>query len=129
MVAAQGIQQRVPADADQVPGLRRAASAFAAAYCDHDTQSAVALAVTEACTNVVRHAYPSGHGDLTLIGRLDDNHVIFEIADHGRWLAGLSRDKGLGMGLSLMQRLADTHITSNRPGTRVELRFRRRPPP
>ena len=130
MVAAIGIQHRVPADADQVPGLRRAATTFASTYCDHDTLQRVALAVTEACSNVVRHAYPDGSGELTLTARLDGSCVIFEVTDEGAGLTGSEpRDDGLGMGLMLMRRLATAHIASNGPGTRVELRFPRRPPP
>jgi two-component sensor histidine kinase len=113
-----------------VPGLRRAATTFASTYCDHDTLQTVALAVTEACSNVVRHAYPEGQGGLTLTARLDGDCLIFEIADQGTGLTGSGRrDDGLGMGLMLMRRLAAAHITSDRHGTRVELRFPRCSPP
>jgi anti-sigma regulatory factor (Ser/Thr protein kinase) len=128
-VGAARVQQRVPADADQVPCLRHAATAFASAHCDHDTEMAIALAVTEACTNVVRHAYPQSHGDVTLSARLDGPDLIFEIIDDGTGITAPSPAAGLGMGLEVMRRLATTHISSNRRGTHVELRFPRRVPP
>ena len=63
-----GIRRTVRADADQVPRLRHAVQAFVEAYCagNNDLGSTVALAVTEACTNVVRHAYPAGDGEIEL---------------------------------------------------------------
>jgi|SRR5947209_13222108 len=127
-MAAPGIQQRGPADADQVPGLRQAATAFAAGFCDRETPAAVALAVTEACANVVCHAYPDGDGELDLRGWLDGGFVVFVIADQGSGLTGVSRHKGLGMGLALMHRLGDARITSDGHGTCVELRFPRSSP-
>jgi serine/threonine-protein kinase RsbW len=125
-VAAPRIQQRVPADADQVPRLRRAATAFAGAFCDHDTELAIALAVTEACTNVVRHAYPAGDGELSLTARLEATDLVFEIIDHGTGIVAPSAPGSLGVGLVVMRRLADARITSDSHGTHVELRFPRR---
>jgi anti-sigma regulatory factor (Ser/Thr protein kinase) len=122
------VQQRVPADADQVPRIRHAATAFAAAHCDDETRMAVALAVTEACTNVVRHAYPQGHGNLTLTARLDGPGLVFEVIDHGIGITAPSTAAGLGVGLQVMRRLASTHIASDGHGTHVELRFPRRIP-
>ena len=127
-MVAPGIQQRVPADPDQVPRLRHAATSFAAPYCDDDTLQAVALVVTEACSNVVRHAYPEGHGEFTLTARLDGIDIVFEVVDQGVGLDGSPPAEGLGMGLMLMRRLAHAQITSNGQGTRVELRFSRRSP-
>jgi anti-sigma regulatory factor (Ser/Thr protein kinase) len=124
--AASRIQQRVPADADQVPRLRHAATAFAADRCGRETEMAIALAVTEACTNVVRHAYPNGRGDITLNARLDGADIVFEIIDHGTGMTEPSAAAGLGVGLEIMRRLANAHITSDQEGTRVELRFPRR---
>lgn len=127
-VDASRIHERVPAVADQVPRLRHTAAAFAGPHCDEDTQRAIALAVTEACTNVVRHAYPQGRGDLALTAWLDGTHLMFEIADDGTWLDD-SPSETLGMGLVLMRRLGEADITSNERGTRVELRFPQRSQP
>ena len=125
-VASLGMRHGVPADAEQVPTLRHAAQTFAADYTDLDTQRAVALAVTEACANVVRHAYPNRQpGMLTLTGQLDLTHLTFEITDHGVGLDHPTHEPSLGMGLAIMHSLADTHITSNSHGTHVQLRFPR----
>jgi two-component sensor histidine kinase len=109
-----------------VPQLRHTAAAFSAPHCDEDTQLAVALTVTEACTNVVLHAYPDGRGDLDMRAWLEGADLVFEIADSGVWLDD-SPSETLGTGLVVMRRLADVRIVSNDHGTRVELRFPRHP--
>jgi anti-sigma regulatory factor (Ser/Thr protein kinase) len=60
-------------------------NSFAADHCDHSeaTRQAVALAVTEACANVVRHAYPETPGDLTLTGWVENDELTVVIADRG----------------------------------------------
>jgi serine/threonine-protein kinase RsbW len=121
----QGIQRRVPADAEQVPCLRHVISGFADEHCQQsaETRAAVELAVTEACANVVRHAYPKARGELRLAARIDDQVLIVEIADDGIGLNGNSQNKGLGVGLHIIRDLAETHITSDSRGTLVQLRF------
>ena len=126
-MAGPGIQQGVPAEANQVPRLRRAAVSFAEAHTtpSDETRAAIALAVTEACTNVVRHAYPNRDGEITFTMRLDDGNLIATIIDHGIGLhaAHRSATHNAGLGLPLMHALADTHMTTNHHGTHVELRF------
>jgi len=128
LMAAPRIEKRVPADAEQVPGLRAAVTAFAREHCDHseETRQAVALAVTEACANVVCHAYPDAPGDLTLIARVDDDELTLFVMDTGIGLCGATSRGGLGIGLSLMRALATTIISSDHNGTQVRLTFPRR---
>ena len=121
-----GIQKRVPATADQVPHLRHAVLRL---LDDHfpdadGTRQDVALAVTEACTNIVLHAYPTHPGEITLSAATDADALLVEVHDDGVGIATPSRHPGLGMGISLMHRLADTHITTHH-GTTVQLRFAR----
>ena len=126
-LAAPRIQRRVPADAGQIPPLRAAVNSFAADHCDHSeaTRQAVALAVTEACANVVRHAYPETPGDLTLTGWVENDELTVVIADRGIGLNGASTCNGSGFGLLLMRELGDSEIRSDEHGTRVRLRFAR----
>jgi serine/threonine-protein kinase RsbW len=47
------------------------------------------LAVTEACANAVRHAYPDGgSGDVRVTIEVVDGAVVVEIADSGRGIEG-----------------------------------------
>jgi serine/threonine-protein kinase RsbW len=127
VVAAPRIQRRVPADAAQIPRLRAAVISFAAEHCDHSeaTRQAVALAVTEACANVVRHAYPDVAGELTLTGWVENGELILVIVDRGVGLNGASDSDGSGLGLFLMHELANSEIASDEHGTRVRLSFAR----
>jgi two-component sensor histidine kinase len=129
ILAAPWIQRRVPADAQHVPRLRAAVGAFTRRHCDHseETRQAVALVVTEACANVVRHAYPEAQGELTLKAWVQDDELMLLVADTGVGLSpnGANRSAGLGLGLPLMRELATTTITSDQHGTQVELRFPR----
>jgi anti-sigma regulatory factor (Ser/Thr protein kinase) len=45
--------------------------------------SDVALATTEACDNVVRHAYPRAVGVLHLVARIDRRVLLVVVADAG----------------------------------------------
>lgn len=68
------------------------------------------LAVTEACTNVVRHAYDDGDGPIEVVVRpsADGDHLEVIVGDRGRGIAGLSPDaQGPGLGLSLISALVD----------------------
>jgi two-component sensor histidine kinase len=126
-VAAPRVQRRVPADAEQVPRLRAAITAFTRDHCDHDeeTRQIVALVVTEACSNVVLHAYPDAPGELTLAAWVDDDELTLVVADEGIGLDGETRCAGPGLGLRLMRELTTATITSNAHGTDVRLRLPR----
>jgi serine/threonine-protein kinase RsbW len=88
-------------------------------------QLTIALAVTEACTNVVLHAYPQAPGELTLTGWIDDDELNLVIVDNGIGLDGTSSHNGLGLRLHLIRELADADISSNHHGTQVRLTFAR----
>jgi serine/threonine-protein kinase RsbW len=68
------------------------------------------LAVSEAATNVIRHAYPARAKDTTfrLGAEISDGRVQVVVTDDGVGLGGSSSDPGLGMGLPLLGTLADT---------------------
>ena len=68
------------------------------------------LAVSEAATNVVRHAYPARAEDagFRLGAEISDGRVQVVVTDDGVGLGGSSSDPGLGMGLPLLGTLTDT---------------------
>ena len=41
------------------------------------------LAVTEACGNVVRHAYPGDEGDVSLVVTIGDSRLLLTVEDYG----------------------------------------------
>ena len=41
------------------------------------------LALTEACGNVVRHAYADGDGDVSILFTIDDSRILMTVEDYG----------------------------------------------
>jgi serine/threonine-protein kinase RsbW len=111
-----------------VPAIRAAVSRFldpwnlgAAGLAD------LLLAVTEACGNVVRHAYPDGTGDVRCEVDAHGQEIVVRVYDWGSDWDAPSPDPGTGLGMFLMERLADDVSRSKAgDGKVVELRFRTR---
>jgi anti-sigma regulatory factor (Ser/Thr protein kinase) len=84
-------------------------------------------AVSEACNNVVLHAYDATPGPLifSLVVRGDSIELV--VRDQGCGIRpGMGRNRGLGMGVTLINALADrAEFESSELGTEVRMRFRR----
>jgi len=91
------------------------------------------LAITEACANVVRHAYPEGApGDVHLRMLVEDGCVSIEVTDTGR---GMSEPPRLawdpealdeqGMGLTIVQSVVDELEIDSPPTGGTVVRFRK----
>src|SRR3954453_5628123 len=65
-------------------------------------------AVTEACTNVVVHAYPNGEGPMGLRASVDDGVLRVVVVDEGRGILPRADSPGLGLGLPLIATLAES---------------------
>jgi serine/threonine-protein kinase RsbW len=115
-----------PAIPGSVPVARRALVAVAeAAGADESQVEAVALAASEALTNVVRHAYPGQPGPIQVSAWTADDALVVVIADHGRGLQPHSEAPGLGVGLALIAKLSDEFeiVQPASGGTEVQMRF------
>jgi anti-sigma regulatory factor (Ser/Thr protein kinase) len=87
------------------------------------------LAVTEAVTNVVRHAYSAPGGTVTLRAEASANELVVVVADEGIGSRGpiARRSPGMGVGLALIRELsASAHLESANTGTTVTMRFAKR---
>jgi anti-sigma regulatory factor (Ser/Thr protein kinase) len=94
-----------------------------------DRREEVMLAVNEACTNVVMHAYADGDGELTVRAGLTDGQVVVDVVDTGSGMGPRVDSPGLGVGLPMIVMLADS-VQIDRPtggGTHVKMRFGPRP--
>ena len=114
----------------EVPRLRAAIVDFASQAELSDARLAdVRLAVSEALTNAVLHAYPDdAWGSIEVQATTDptSGSVTICVRDHGTGCQPRSNSPGLGMGLPLMATLASAiDITSPEArGTEVHLTFR-----
>jgi anti-sigma regulatory factor (Ser/Thr protein kinase) len=78
------------------------------------------LAVTEACGNAVRHAYPNDEGNVTVVYTLDGDTFEMTVEDHGIGVEATSeparpaRTDG-GMGMSIIRSIVDDVTVE--PGT------------
>jgi anti-sigma regulatory factor (Ser/Thr protein kinase) len=91
-----------------------------------EIESAVALTVSEAVGNVVRHAYQDRRaGPVELVAELDgEDTVVVCVRDEGAGLGGRLRQPGLGLGLRIMRAMAETKLEALPDGgCQVSLRF------
>jgi len=89
------------------------------------------LAVTEACTNVVRHAYGDGEpGHVQILIRPMDASLQVIVSDEGRGLGPSGDTAGRGLGLPLIAALAHSLEIEQAPssGSRLRMSFLCRPP-
>ena len=116
----------VPAKAPSVGTARRRLGAFVATHADDSgLTAAVRLAVSEAVSNAVRHAYDAGEtGSIHIRAELRDDELWVTVADDGHGLRPGSGE-GLGKGLSIMATLCDElRIKARAPrGTEIGMRF------
>ena len=122
-----GRQSRRPAQPSAVRALRGRVGGFLGRLDVPCGRSAdIQLAVTEACGNVVRHAYRGVHGDVLCRCEATDDEIVISVCDWGVGSEQPSLQPGLGLGIPLIERLSD-HTTQRRAGgvTLVEMRFDR----
>lgn len=75
------------------------------------------LAVTEACGNVVRHAYPGGEGDVSLVVSIGDSRLLLTVEDDGEGIQAPDSPKDeadelagpleSGMGMPIIRAIVD----------------------
>jgi serine/threonine-protein kinase RsbW len=126
------VKLTLPARPENVSVIRHVLGAFAEALrLPDDLVEDLRLAVTEACTNVVRHAYPAdipGPVEISIVPSEDVVSVI--VSDHGRGIGSSSDTNGPGLGLPLIAAIADEVDLQPVPGggSRVAMTFARHRP-
>ena len=123
--SAPSLELELPAVADSVAAGRHAVRDFCDG-CSLD-QGAIAIAVSEALTNVVVHAYRDhGGGPMRLSATMLAEVLTVVVSDDGEGLTPRSDSPGLGMGMQFIARLATSmEVDSDHRGTRLEMRFER----
>jgi serine/threonine-protein kinase RsbW len=68
----------------------------------------IRIAVSEACANVVLHAYPPGaEGQMEIVATRTNGELIVAVRDWGRGIRPRPDTPGLGLGLSMIAALAE----------------------
>jgi serine/threonine-protein kinase RsbW len=123
------LELTVPSTAENIPLVRHAVAGFLDGHALSDElASDVLLAVTEACTNVVQHAYrdspPSG-GEIEVSAEYISSELTIAVRDRGLGFAPRVDSPGLGLGLPVIAAL--TRNVEIRPlppsGTEVVMTF------
>ena len=121
-----GLQQTYPAIETTVPEARRSVARFAAAAgLDGERLDAVRLAVSEAVSNAVIHAYPGRDGEVHVNAAVTARELQVLVTDSGRGFQAPAETPGLGFGLKLMAEASDVFDAVERAegGTEVRLVF------
>jgi anti-sigma regulatory factor (Ser/Thr protein kinase) len=114
----------LPARPENVAVVRHALGGFGDAYDIPDQALAdIKLAVTEACTNVVVHAYPDGDGPLGVSAWMADERLTVVVHDEGRGMLPRPDSPGLGLGLPLIATLAESLELGTGSDERTEVRM------
>ena len=127
------VRLTIPAKAEYI-GLSRLALAGLSrvrAFSD-ETLADLKLALTEACSNSVRHAYEDGEGHVNISFELRDDRLIVEVADDGTGfepgqINGNGGDEELsegGLGIAIIRSISDeVEIGGGPDGRGSRLRF------
>ena len=121
--SAGSLELELPAVASSVGAGRHAVREFSDGHSlDH---AAIAIAVSEALTNVVIHAYrDNGGGPMRISATMLADALLVVVSDDGVGMTPRSDSPGLGMGMHLIGRLASAmDVVSDHGGTRLEMRF------
>jgi serine/threonine-protein kinase RsbW len=126
--ASSDVRLTLPARPENVAVIRHVLGAFGEALSlPPELVEDMRLAVTEACTNVVRHAYRDGEsGPIDVVIRPNGDRLDLVVADHGRGIGPSADVAGPGLGLPLIAALADSVELTPGPsrGSRLAMSFR-----
>jgi serine/threonine-protein kinase RsbW len=122
------LELRLDAQPQSVAVVRRELGAFVAEHFSGATPD-IALAVSEAVSNVVLHAYrgDGGPGMVRVVACVRPTELVVVVRDYGVGMRPHPESPGAGLGLSIIG-AATSAMNVERPddgGTRIRLRFRR----
>jgi len=118
------LELTLPARAENVAVVRHAFGGLGDVLDVGDQMLAdIKLAVTEACTNVVVHAYPDGEGPLGVAAIVDDRQLTVVVVDEGRGITPRPDSPGLGLGLPLIATLAESLELGTSAENQTEVRM------
>lgn len=124
------INLTIPAKAEYITLGRLALTALARVReLSEETLADLKLALTEACSNSVRHAYGSSGGTVELVYELWPDRLVVEVSDQGSGFEpsddlGELGDQGEGgLGIAIIRAIVDDLEISEKIGGGSRLRF------
>lgn len=109
------VRLTIPAKAEYITLVRLALSGLSQSReLSDETLGDLKLAVTEACSNSIRHAYGGGDGSVEVVYELHPDRLVVEVCDDGPGFSvpepTLMGEDGLnegGLGIAIIRELAD----------------------
>jgi anti-sigma regulatory factor (Ser/Thr protein kinase)/putative methionine-R-sulfoxide reductase with GAF domain len=86
----------------------------------------ITLAVSEACTNAIEHAYSPAPAEFTLRATASEGQLTFVVTDVGSWRAPRGQDRGRGLTI-IRAAMDDAEVNSSETGTEIVMRRKIRP--
>jgi stage II sporulation protein AB (anti-sigma F factor) len=118
------LSESYAAVAESAACARSAVGQFAiAAGVEGDQLERVRLVVSEAVSNAIRHAYPSGDGSVHVMAAVAGGELWVLIVDDGPGLRAETPNPGLGLGLNIMERMSDGFTLAERACGGLEARL------
>jgi serine/threonine-protein kinase RsbW len=124
------VRLTLPARPEGVAVVRQALAGMADALAfDAAVVADMKMAISEACTNVVVHAYEEEDGLLEVEMSADDTGLTIRVRDHGSGIRPRGERRGeapaLGLGLPLIAALSDAYELTGTAGrgTEVKMKF------
>ena len=122
----QAVKLSLPAKAESLAEIRTSVCGLARALgADPDVVADIRLALNEACTNVVLHAYDEEAGAIEVEARPEGTKLVVLVSDSGHGIADRLQRKspGLGLGFPLIRTVSDVFQIRGERGTQVEMGF------
>jgi serine/threonine-protein kinase RsbW len=131
MMGSQTVRLTIPAKAEYITLVRLALSGLSRLRpLSEETLGDLKLAVTEACTNSVRHGYADGEGTVEILYELQPDRLVVEVADNGPGFDAAGdrpTEKNLaegGLGIAIIKAVSDEFEAGERSaGQGSRLRF------
>ena len=125
------VRLTIPAKAEYITLGRLALTALARVRpLSEETLSDLKLALTEACTNSVRHAYEGRGGTVEIVYQLEPDRLVVEVTDDGSGFQPSEVEGGEngdlnegGLGIAIIRAVADEVEIGERESGGSRLRF------
>jgi anti-sigma regulatory factor (Ser/Thr protein kinase)/putative methionine-R-sulfoxide reductase with GAF domain len=113
------LELHLPADPKVLAEIRLVLRRWLRHQGANDSQTLeITLAVSEACTNAIEHAYSPAPAEFTLRATAEDGQLTFVVTDVGRWRAPRGQDRGRG--LTIIRAAMDgVEVNSSETGTEI----------